>query len=404
MEENRKNKTIKILVKLIFAILLVVLFAWLLSIFLKSNFKNEYNNVFQDNLIRMKEAGISYFTNDRLPSENGQFEKITLGDMYDLKLILEIRDVNGKLCSSSDSYVKVTKNDEEYQMKVYLSCDGMEDYIISYLGCYNYCNSDICEKKDITSDNADSVNNSLSNNNGSNNSVLEYEYSKDTSHWGEWSSWSKWTKNSLKETDYRKVETKVVQEEYTYSRQFEEIVYANVIKDCPAGYNLFDSSTCYKLTNETTPAKCLTLVGHYLYAQEGINCYYRVKSNISNPVCSNVDFSKFDSRCMKVVKREASCPIDYLMVGGACRKAYFSSLVTSCPVGYDFTDKTHTKCYKKEIRTEYLVGYRDVNYYRYATREYVEGVVNYKWSRTNNDKNLLNQGYSLTGRTRTIFL
>lgn len=79
-------------------------------------------------------------------------------------------------------------------------------------------------KKDITSDNADSVNNALSNNNGSNNSVLEYEYSKDTSHWGEWSSWSKWTKNSLKETDYRKVETKVVQEEYTYSRQFEEIV------------------------------------------------------------------------------------------------------------------------------------------------------------------------------------
>ena len=87
MEENRKNKTIKILLKLIFAILLVVLFAWLLSMFLKSNFKNEYNNVFQDNLIRMKEAGISYFTNDRLPSENGQFEKITLGDMYDLKLI-----------------------------------------------------------------------------------------------------------------------------------------------------------------------------------------------------------------------------------------------------------------------------------------------------------------------------
>ena len=39
MEENRKNKTIKILVKLIFAILLVVLFAWLLSIFLKSIFK-----------------------------------------------------------------------------------------------------------------------------------------------------------------------------------------------------------------------------------------------------------------------------------------------------------------------------------------------------------------------------
>ena len=37
MEENRKNKTIKILVKLIFAILLVVLFAWLLSIFLKMN-------------------------------------------------------------------------------------------------------------------------------------------------------------------------------------------------------------------------------------------------------------------------------------------------------------------------------------------------------------------------------
>ena len=44
---------------------------------------------------------------------------------------------------------------------------------------------------------------------------------------------------------------------------------------------------------------------------------------------------------------------------------------------------------------------RDVTYYRYATREYINGIIDYKWSTSNNDKSLLNNGYKLTGRTRT---
>ena len=45
---------------------------------------------------------------------------------------------------------------------------------------------------------------------------------------------------------------------------------------------------------------------------------------------------------------------------------------------------------------------RKVTYYRYRLREYNGGTVDYKWSPSNNDKNLLDAGYKLTGKTREV--
>ena len=54
------------------------------------------------------------------------------------------------MCNTEKSYVEITKMDKEYKMKVNLSCGDEEDYIITYLGCYNYCLNDVCEKKTTT--------------------------------------------------------------------------------------------------------------------------------------------------------------------------------------------------------------------------------------------------------------
>ncbi len=109
-----------------------------------------YDRIFSDNINTMKEVATAYFTTERLPKREGQTKKLTLGEMLDMKLLLAIKDKNGKMCDEEKSYVEITKMDKEYKMKVNLACGDEEDYIITYLGCYNYCLNDVCEKKTVT--------------------------------------------------------------------------------------------------------------------------------------------------------------------------------------------------------------------------------------------------------------
>ena len=158
----------RFLIGLILIILLIFLLLWLFptKAGLKDTIKDSisdaftetfeeklnplYDRIFGDNVNTMKEVATAYFTTDRLPKQDGETIKLTLGEMLDKKLLLSIKDKNGKMCDTDKSYVEVTKTGNEYKMKVNLSCDDEEDYIISYLGCYNYCLNDICEKKTVT--------------------------------------------------------------------------------------------------------------------------------------------------------------------------------------------------------------------------------------------------------------
>lgn len=108
-----------------------------------------YDRIFGENIDTMKEVAIAYYTTDRLPKKEGETKKLTLGEMLEMKLLLGIKDKNGEMCDPDDSYVEITKMDKEYKMKVNLSCGDEEDYIIVYLGCYDYCLNDICEKKEV---------------------------------------------------------------------------------------------------------------------------------------------------------------------------------------------------------------------------------------------------------------
>ena len=106
-----------------------------------------YDEIFANNVARMKDAAIGYFTNERMPKVVGESKKLTLQEMYDLHLVLKMKDKDGKACDVKKSYVEMKKYTEEYRLKVNLRCGDKEDYIIVYLGCYNYCPNGICEKR-----------------------------------------------------------------------------------------------------------------------------------------------------------------------------------------------------------------------------------------------------------------
>lgn len=473
MEDERRINIVKVLLKLIVVVLVILFSAWIVTKICSNN--NPINSdklvdqVFQDNLNRMKEVGISYFTLERMPKNVGDKEKITLQDMYDKKLILEVRDEENNLCSDIDSYIEVEKYNDEYQMKVNLSCSNRKDYIIVVMGCYNYCKNEICEKQeqDVITD---------SNNDGQQNTVIEYEYYKATNgKWTDWSAWSAWQKTYLEPTEYRKVETKVVQEDYTYESTIEEDEYADVIISCPSGYSLNSEGTkCKKISNETTNPVCPTISGYTLYNQDGFTCKYKSNTTVSQ-VCPSLNgytiisnqssgwtcvykkylrqgqglsvpqntstriyefvttalihdcdtcsyysgviynifarktqsavcpsgYTKIGNSCVKTKTNAATCPSGYEKINNTCKKVYYKSIIKSCPTGFTLTNETNQRCYKKVTSVITMHDVRDVTYYRYATREYINGTIDYKWSTSNNDKSLLNNGYKLTGRTRT---
>ena len=146
METNRGLTIKDILIRLILIIIFIFLLIWL---FPMPDLKPLNNQIFADNIDRMKDVAKSYYTLERLPKNINDSKKMTLREMIDNHLILDLIDSNGKTCSRDDSYVEITKLENEYIIKVNLSCTDKQDYIIEHYGCYDIC-SDKCKMLETT--------------------------------------------------------------------------------------------------------------------------------------------------------------------------------------------------------------------------------------------------------------
>lgn len=139
---------LKFIIIVIFALFLV----WLIPKFISpktSNKEISSSKVFQKNLDAMKIASVNYYSKkDNLPTENNK-EIMTLRQMINKKMITAFTDKNGKACNVEKSYSEITSSDGEYVLKVKLKCNDEEDYVLTKLGNYSYCTSEICEK-DLT--------------------------------------------------------------------------------------------------------------------------------------------------------------------------------------------------------------------------------------------------------------
>lgn len=458
-EENRKTRFTNILIKAIIVIIFILFTAWLIS-FSHKGMNRSLNvltdQIFADNLARMKEVGKEYFTTERLPQKVGEVKTLTLAKMYDSKYILELKDKNGNYCSAANSYVSVEKFDTEYQMKVYLECGDNSDYIISIMGCYDYCSSTICEKKDTTEIKGSEIESQKN---------YQYEYKKYTGgSWTDYGEWSEWSKTSITSTNYRQVETKTVNEEYSYNKEVQKTDYVSLILTCPSGYKMTNDGTkCYKVTNETvyTSPECpSTYDGGKFTSRDGFTCNYTITSQNCQDVasgqncqqvqtgttqscyqvqvgtqitsscrgCGKVEVPVYETRCSTVPTYGQKCETTYekkcenvsknVTTTATCKTGYaptadkstcyknnskttYSDFNKSCPTDYSMTSDG-TKCYKNYTVIENVREYREVTYYRYRIREYVEGSVDYKWSYSKEDKNLLDAGYTLTGNVREV--
>ena len=293
-EERERFSWTSLFIKIIIIIIFVLFTIWLLQLSMKSATKDMSNGInvltdgiFTQNVERMKDVGKSYFTTERLPQKVGEIKTMTLEEMYKKNLMLEVKDKNGQACSAKKSYVAIEKLETEYQMKVYLDCGEEKAFIKTIMGCYNYCNTDICEKKEVPAKKA-----------------IEYEYSKSTGGaWGPWGPWSSWSTVFVDKTNYRDVETKSVYEPYTYEQIVTQEQYAGVANVCASlsGYTLISNKdgvcTYSKTTTSTADPVCPSVSGYTLTGRDGFTCSYsKTTTSTADPVCPSVSGYTFTSR------------------------------------------------------------------------------------------------------------
>lgn len=427
--ENKNNFSIKnVILQFLFVALFIFIMIWIFP--LKSDLKNVedklssthsdfsvlYDRIFNENIISMKDSAKSYFTTPRLPQKVGDKVKMTLGEMLDKKIILPFTDKNGDVCDEKASYVEITKYEDEFVMKVNLKCGKQENYLLVYMGCYDYCETALCEKNktdiktpiiypvvpepkppvppvDPPKPDPQPV-----------QPVPEqpvyitlYEYSKtdSTRKEGLWSEWGT-TKyeainnnNLVREVEYKKIQVKkllgykVISKDDLSKPKFGTVtaVIGQVSKTYCSEYGYVATGEV-KYTDwveegtakfTTAPVDTLTAkyekVGDYNWYCEG-NCtsgkvllykvYTRKPANVSTFECTKTNTVKTAITANKTV-------------------------VT----GYE-------KIESKE--PVYEITYRDEYRFKDTTITYTTDT---KWSDSNNDQTLVTAGYALTGNTKT---
>ena len=133
-EESNRSVFNGGLLSLILRLLLLAIFVFILCWLFTRNSATvirETNSSFASNISTMKEAAFEYFTTDKLPENVGGTEKLSLTQMLNQKLLIDFTD-NGKDCDTNDSFVQATKTaDENYALKVSLTCDKQSDFIVT---------------------------------------------------------------------------------------------------------------------------------------------------------------------------------------------------------------------------------------------------------------------------------
>ena len=272
----------RFLLAFLFIVIFIFLLLWLLPN--KASINPISDQIFQNNLTNMKDVTTSYYTKDRLPQNEGESKKLTLQEMMDMKLLLNVTDKNGKACNARESYTEIIKLENEYKLKVNLKCGDTEDYIVTYLGCYKYCDDDsVCEKKAESDDDDDShsakPNRDVANNN-SNNYSNRSNYSGNNNGYSKSSNYS--YNNRVKKSTKKKVVNKTVKPKNIVNKTTKTTVInktVNITNITKTIVNKITNITIILIPHNPTPSP--QPVKHYCEVIDGT--YYDKNGNVVSP-------------------------------------------------------------------------------------------------------------------------
>lgn len=198
MSKERRINWLGLFIKLIIVFVLVIILVWLIT---KILYSNKLSDTFKNNINNMEKASIDYFKTIDLPLEKGKSAKITLKELIDKGLILSKNDEDENSCNVNDSYSKIVRKKDNYNVETTLKCGDEKSTIyrkFSLKDCKN-CNKTTKKDKSVKEDKANTSkrNNNKKDNDDSTvkmedkNKITYYEYVKENV------SYSKWMKGNL---------------------------------------------------------------------------------------------------------------------------------------------------------------------------------------------------------------
>lgn len=426
-DDKKRGSLIKeFLVKLVLIIIFVLLLVKMVPWPNMDSLNPLKDQIFNANLQTMKDAGILYFTTERLPKEVGDKVTLTLQEMLDKKLIVPFTDKNGKSCDLKASYVSLEKKENEYLMIVNLKCGDEEDHIEVHLGCYSYCTTAICEAKPnyVKNDNKDNTpkpTNKPTNTPTSKptnkptptptvtpNAIKQCEYKKEIpAEYSEWVIGSEQMKKSNQTIIYGESNTKRV-----VDLGVRRIAVGTVDPIYQRVYVEHTEMQYYKTLN-------YKLCNNYTYVADKTNTIYRVLTDwqatdevkygflsdmpydtLSEKwVLQNVDWESCKENCTshpvgtyRKYTRKISVVNEYDGITAQCTDIVDKSVDVYIPVPIGEN--------KLVVKTPAQTLYGDIQFYRVDTRKLVkEATTDTKWI---DCKSTAPEGYVFTGNTRLV--
>ena len=132
-QEEKNVSIVKIILRIILFILIFILVYKLISLIINNSKKNKEDTVFNDNINLLKDTGVKYAQDKNFNLNVGETKKISLKEFNNSNLVQEIKDKDNQPCSKEESYVEISRLENEYKIKVYLLCGTEDKDIYTYL-------------------------------------------------------------------------------------------------------------------------------------------------------------------------------------------------------------------------------------------------------------------------------
>lgn len=119
------------LIKLALLIIVIILIIKLLPLNNKNS--NQYSAEFKNNMATLRTKSNDYFDSDKLPTRINESIKVSLDDLIKVGAVRTLNDIDGNSCNVQDSYVKATKQTNDYELEIHLICGKEKETTYVYL-------------------------------------------------------------------------------------------------------------------------------------------------------------------------------------------------------------------------------------------------------------------------------
>ncbi len=104
---------------------------------------NEYS--LEKQLDKLEQATLEYLTKDNIPTTLNASKTIRLKILVNNKIVDSITTDDNVTCDTNESYSEITRLENNYAVKMSLSCGKNKASRVIYVGCFENCNGGICK-------------------------------------------------------------------------------------------------------------------------------------------------------------------------------------------------------------------------------------------------------------------